>query len=189
MNPVATLFMANGKKIVLKLLPESAPNTVNSFIYVAKRGYMNQHAIERIVPGNWVDISYTAFGRKECQYLIPNEFALHSEIVPLESHPGMVAMGGYGKEGIASCEFFFPLRDCPEHKGIYPVFAEVLEGMEEIYRLEKIETVPVDFPIPGVEVNRPITPEVIERVSLELFGQEYPEPIRVQSAYKPPCWP
>ena len=189
MNPVATLFMANGKKIVLKLLPESAPNTVNSFIYVVKRGYMNQHAIERIVPGNWVDISYTAFGRKECQYLIPNEFALHPEIVPLESHPGMVAMGGYGKEGIASCEFFFPLRDCPEHKGIYPVFAEVLEGMEEIYRLEKIETVPVDFPIPGVEVNRPITPEVIERVSLELFGQEYPEPIRVQSTYKPPCWP
>jgi peptidyl-prolyl cis-trans isomerase B (cyclophilin B) len=189
MNPIATLFMANGKKIVLKLLPESAPNTVNSFIYAASRGCMDHHAIERIVPGNWVDISYTAFGRKECQYLIPNEFALHPEIVPLESHPGMVAMGGYGEEGIASCEFFFPLRDCPEHKGIYPVFAEVLEGMEEIYRLEKVETIPVDFPILGVEVNRPVTPEVIERVNLELFGQEYPEPIRVQSTYKPPCWP
>lgn len=188
MNPVATLFMANGKKIVLELLPKAAPNTVNSFIYAAAGGYMDHHAIERIVPGNWVDISYTVFGRKECQYLIPNEFSLHPELVPLDSHPGMVAMGGYGEEGIASCEFFFPLRDCPEHKGIYPVFAKVLEGMEEIYRLEKVETVPVDFPVPGVEVNRPVTPEVIERVGLELFGQEYPEPIRVQSTYKPPCW-
>ena len=99
MHPIATLDMANGKKIVLKLLPEAAPNTVNSFIYAALGGYMDGHAIERIVPGNWVDISYTAFGKKECQYLIPNEFTLHPELTPLPSRPGMVAMGGYGEEG------------------------------------------------------------------------------------------
>ena len=74
MHPIATIYMKNGKKIVIELLPESAPNTVNSFIYVASKGYMDNHAIERIVPGNWVDISYTAFGKKECQYLIPSEF-------------------------------------------------------------------------------------------------------------------
>lgn len=96
MNPTATLHMKNGKKIVIELLPESAPNTVNSFIYAASRGYMDNHAIERIVPGNWVDISYTAFGKKECQYLIPNEFELNPRVVPLDSHPGVVAMGGYG---------------------------------------------------------------------------------------------
>lgn len=50
MHPIATLHMKNGKKIVIELLPESAPNTVNSFIYVASRGYMDHHAIERIVP-------------------------------------------------------------------------------------------------------------------------------------------
>lgn len=188
MNPIATLYMANGRKIVLELLPDAAPNTVNSFLYVASRGYMDGHAIERIVPGNWVDISYTAFGKKECQYLIPNEFVLHPEITPLPSRPGMVAMGGYGEEGIAGCEFFFPLRDCPEHLGIYPVFGKVLEGMEEIYRLEQVKTVPVDFPIEGVEVNRPVVAEVIDHVTVELFGQEYPEPIRIETEYKPPCW-
>ena len=189
MHPIATLDMANGKKIVLKLLPEAAPNTVNSFIYTALGGYMDGHAIERIVPGNWVDISYTAFGKKECQYLIPNEFTLHPELTPLSSRPGMVAMGGYGEEGIASCEFFFPLRECPEHFGVYPVFAEVIEGMEEIRRLEQVETVPVDFPIEGVEVNRPVTPQLIEHVRVELHGYEYQEPVRVQTDYKPPCWP
>ena len=35
MNPIATLCMANGKKIVIELLPEAAPNTVNSFIFAA----------------------------------------------------------------------------------------------------------------------------------------------------------
>ena len=189
MNPIATLHMENGSRIVMELLPETAPNTVNSVLYAAKGGYMDHHAIERIVPGNWVDISYTAFGRKECQYLIPNEFTLHPEIVPLASHPGVVAMGGYGEAGLAGCEFFFPLRDCPEHRGVYPVFGRILEGMEEIRRLEKVETIPVtDFPIEGVEVNRPVEPQIIEHVSLQLFGQEYPEPVRVQEPVLTVCW-
>ena len=189
MHRIATIYMKNGKKIVIELLPESAPNTVNSFIYVASKGYMDNHAIERIVPGNWVDISYTAFGKKECQYLIPNEFELNPRVIPLDSHPGVVAMGGYGEAGLAGCEFFFPLRDCPEHKGTYPVFGRVLEGMDEIYRLERVETVPVtDFPIEGVEVNRPAEPQVIERVELELFGETYSEPIRVLNPQLPPCW-
>ena len=116
-NPKATLHMANGADIVIELLPQAAPNTVNSFIYAASHGYLDHHAIERIVPGNWVDVSYTAFGHKELQYLIPNEFTLHPDITPLDSHPGCVCMGGYGEAGLASCEFFFPLRDCPDHKG------------------------------------------------------------------------
>lgn len=189
MNPRAVLHMKNGAKVVIELLPEAAPNTVNSFIYAASGGYMDNHAIERIVPGNWVDVSYTAFGAKECHYLIPNEFQLHPEIEPLESHPGCVCMGGYGDAGNASCEFFFPLRDCPEHRGIYPVFGRVLEGMEEIFRLERVETVPVtDFPIPGVEVNRPVEPQIIERVELELYGETYPLPVKVENPELPECW-
>lgn len=189
MNPKATLHMANGSKVVIELLPEHAPNTVNSFIFAAKNGYLDNHTIERIVPGNWIDMSYTAFGHKECQYLIPNEFQLNPDVVPLDSHPGCVCMGGYGEAGLASCEFFFPLRDCPDHKGIYPVFGKVLEGMEEIWRLEKVETIPVDFPIEGVEVNEPVEPQVIEKVELELFGVEYPEPVRVENPEIPVCWP
>ena len=188
MNPIATLYMENGSKIVIELLPEAAPNTVNSFIYAASRGYMNQHAIERIVPGDWVDMSCTAFGKKECKYLIPNEFQLHPELVPLDSHPGVVAMGGYDN-GISGCEFFFPLRDCPEHKGIYPVFGRVLEGMEEIRRLEKVDMIPVpDYPLVGFMTNRPVEPQVIERVEVELFGQSYPEPVRLADPELPLCW-
>ena len=65
--------MANGRRIVIELLPESAPNTVCSFIHAASHGWLDHHAIERIVPGNWVDVSYSAFGREECRYLIPDD--------------------------------------------------------------------------------------------------------------------
>lgn len=149
---------------------------------------MDHHAIQRIVPGNWVDVSYNAFGHKESQFLIPNEFSLNPKLQPLDSHLGCVCMGGYGEAGIAGCEFFFPLRDCPEHKGIYPVFGRVKEGLDEILRLAEVPTRPVDFPIPGVEVNEPLEPEIMERVELELFGETYPEPVRMEEQKLPPCW-
>ena len=97
LHPIATLHMANGSKIVVELLPEAAPNTVNSFVYAASRGFMDHHAIQRIVPGNWVDVTYQAFGHKECQYLIPNEFELHPEIEPLDSHQAVSAWADTAK--------------------------------------------------------------------------------------------
>ena len=111
MNPVATVYMANGSRIVIELLPEYAPNTVASFISCVQKGALNGHAIERIVPGKWVDFSYTAFRNEACHYLIPRESELHPELEALDSHPGCVCMGGYGEMGNAGCEPFFPLKD------------------------------------------------------------------------------
>jgi len=189
MNPTATLHMANGKKIVIELLPEYAPNTVNSFIYVAEKGIMDNHAIERIVPGNWVDISYSAFHNDEAKYLIPNEFKINPDIEPLDSQPRCVCMGGYGDAGLAGAEFFFPLRACPEHKGVYPVFGLVIDGMDEVYRLENVDTRPVtDYPDPSIEVNEPVEPEIIERVEINLNGYENKKPIMMEEQNLPECW-
>ena len=110
-NPKATLHMANGADIVIELLPEAAPNTVNSFIYAASHGYLDHHAIERIVPGNWVDVSYTAFGHKELQYLIPNEFALNPDVTPLDSHPGCVCMDWQAVNSSSPCVTVRTIRE------------------------------------------------------------------------------
>ena len=160
-NPVATILMENGAKIVIELLPEAAPNTVNSFLYAAKRRVFDHHAIERIVPDSWIDMSYTGFRKKEGQYLIPYESRLHPEITPPDTIFGCVAMGGYGELGQAGCEFFFPL------------------GTEEILRLKDVRTRPVeDFPY-DVAVNTPVEPQVIREVTVETFGEAYPDPVFV----------
>lgn len=188
-NPIVTIYMENGNKIVLELLPEVAPNTVNSFLYAMRQGVFDGHAIERIVPKDWIDVSYSGFHRQEGQYLIPYESELHPEIEPLSSDFGCVCMGGYGELGQAGCEFFFPLRPCPEHRGIYPVFGRVLEGQEELLRLKELDLEPVtDYPYPEIEVNRPVLPQRIAKVQAELFGREYPEPVRVEHGKRPECW-
>lgn len=188
-NPAATLIMENGAKIVLELLPEAAPNTVNSFLYAARQGFFDHHAVERIVPGSWIDMSYRAFGHERAKYLLPLEFSLHPEIEPLDSGPGCVCMGGYRGKGLAGCEFFFPLRECPEHKGIYPVFGKVTQGIEELYRLEKVPTVRItDYPDPDVVVNRPVKSEILREVKLELHGMTYPNPVVLKNPEFPECW-
>ncbi|MBA4698298.1 MAG: peptidylprolyl isomerase [Ruminococcus sp.] len=189
MNPKAVIYMDSGNKIVIELLPNVAPNTVNSFIYAVQMGVFNQHDIERIVPEDWIDVSYSGFGKKEGQYLIPYEYELHPEIEPLDSGPGCVCMGGYGKIGQSGCEFFFPLRECPEHKGIYPVFGRILQGREELERLKNLELESVtDYPYPGVKVNKPKIPQRILKVEVKLYGQGFPGPVRIQSDERPKCW-
>ena len=77
-NPIATINLNNGKKIVLELRPDYAYNEVCSFIRTAQKGYYNNFAIQRIVPDCWIDVSYNAFFRKDCQYFLPNRIAEES---------------------------------------------------------------------------------------------------------------
>ena len=185
----ATFFMKNKSKIVLKLLPEKAPNTVASFVHAVKIGVYNDHAIQRIVPRKWIDLSYDAFGKKEAKYLLPDEFKLHPEIQPLPVKAGYVCMGGYGELGLSGCEVFFPLTDQIQLTGTYPVFAKVIDGMDELKRLEKVKTHPVEkFPYKNVEVNEPIKPEIIDRVVLDPENIDFPLPIVLKNKELPKTW-
>lgn len=143
-NPVATVYMADGSRIVIELLPEYAPNTVNSFINLAQKGVYDNYAIQRVIARDWIDVSYSAFGKEEARYLIPSESELHPELEALDSHLGSVCMGGYGSLGESGGEFFFPLRDIPEHKGKLPVFGTVTEGLDVIERIANVPTVLVE---------------------------------------------
>ena len=167
-NPIATIKLNNGKKIVMKLRPEYAYNEVCSFISAATKEYYNNFAIQRIVPGSWVDVSYNAFFRKECQYFLPNRIEEESNGNIKVPELGDVCLGYFSDEEIAGTEFFFPLRKVEELTGRCPVFAQVTEGIEELLRMEKVETYP--NPYESVEINVPRTPEVIVSVEIETFG-------------------
>lgn len=185
----AVFSMKNGAKIVLELLPEAAPNACASFVWAVKHHIYDDHQIQRIVPGKWVDLSYDAFGKEEAKFLLPNEFDLNPSLSPMPVVAGTACLGGYGDLGLSGCEVFFPLTDQPQLTGTYPVFAKVISGFDEIKRLGTIPTRPVlDFPYEGVEVNKPIDPQVIERVSLEPADYNLPEPVRMTHGQLPLTW-
>lgn len=51
------------------------------------------------------------------------------------------------------------------------MFGKVIEGWDEVERLEHVELVNVPCSHPGIEINRPVTPETMVRVRVETFGE------------------
>ena len=50
-HPIVTITMENGDVIRAELYPEVAPNTVNNFISLAKKGFYNGTIFHRVIPG------------------------------------------------------------------------------------------------------------------------------------------
>lgn len=187
-HPIATIRLAHGPAIVCELYPEEAPNTVRSFLYLARLGCFDHHAMERLAPDFVADMSYTAFGRPEARYLIPYETQSAGFPNHLKADVGTIVMGGY-ENGIAGGEFFFPLKSNPRLDFSYPAFGRIVEGLEEVLRWNALPVVEVPFDLdPSVRITAPASPIVVERVEVETFGETYPEPERLAGAVLPVNW-
>ena len=49
-NPIVTITMENGDVMKAELYPEIAPNTVNNFISLVKKGFYNGLIFHRVIP-------------------------------------------------------------------------------------------------------------------------------------------
>lgn len=67
----------------------------------------------------------------------------------------------------AGSQFFIMHKDSPHLDGAYAAFGKVTEGMDIVDKLACVET---DYG------DMPVTPVVMEKVTVETFGEEYPEP-------------
>jgi len=180
-NPIAVITMENGAEIVVELIPELAPNTVNSFIYLALLGAFDNYKIARVEPGFVVDVSTNAYNREVCRYLIENEAGKISAEKRLTPELGVIGMGGYDN-GIAGGEFFFPLAHVPRLDGNYPMFGKVLKGIQEIARIGSGPVKEFAYNFPGMLMHKPVNREVILSVKIETYGVTYPEPVRSNAA-------
>lgn len=179
-NPIATIKMNSGKKIVIELMPECAPNTVNSFIYLAEKGLFDNREIKRIVPGFVIQPTYDSFDRQpECNIAIEGEFRANGFENNLKIEKGVVALGGDGEKISGSSCFFITLSDEAGAKldGKFAGFGKVIKGYDEVERIERVKTKAVDIGIENVTVNEPVVPEIIESIKVETFGKKYKEPI------------
>ena len=63
-NPIVTITMDNGDVMKAELYPEIAPNTVNNFISLIKKGFYDGLTFHRVIPGFMIQggcppVSYT----------------------------------------------------------------------------------------------------------------------------------
>lgn len=184
-HPIATIQLTSGEQIKIEIYPEHAPNTASSFIWLAEQGAYNNRAIRRIVPNFVIQPSYTSFDNDPvCDFMINGEFRENGFDNALTISKYTVAMGGDGETLASGSCFFITVGDCEERlDGKYAGFGKVIEGFDVIERLCGVETVEVAADLPGVVVNEPKTPEVIERISVETNGVKYGEPVKTTGVW------
>jgi cyclophilin family peptidyl-prolyl cis-trans isomerase len=128
----ALVKMANGGEFTIQLLPDKAPKTVNSFVFLAREGYFNGVTFHRVLEGFMAqggDPTGTGMGGPG--YEFENE---DSDLT--FDKEGVVAMANAGPDTNGS-QFFITFGPTPQLNGDYTIFGQVIEGMDIVNAITK----------------------------------------------------
>lgn len=167
-NPIITITMENGDVMKAELYPEIAPNTVNNFISLVKKGFYNGRIFHRVIPGFMIQGGCPdGTGMGGPGYSIKGEFAQNGFANDLKHTPGVLSMARAMHPDSAGSQFFIMHKTSPHLDGSYAAFGKVTEGLEVV---DKIANTPTDFR------DRPLENQVILSMTVDTQGTEYPEP-------------
>ncbi len=141
----ATFTLEKGGEFTIELYPKEAPNTVNSFVFLAREGFYDGGTFHRVIEGFMAQTGDpTGTGRGGPGYRFANE------VSPLRRHdtPGAVSMANSGGEATNGSQFFITFvptefldgyepdgtaKDCSQ-RGVscHTVFGRVIEGMDVV---------------------------------------------------------
>lgn len=167
-NPIVTFTMENGDVMKAELYPEIAPNTVNNFISLVKKGFYDGLIFHRIIEGFMIqggDPEGSGMGGPG--YSIKGEFNINGFENDLKHTKGVLSMARSQHPDSAGSQFFIMHENAPHLDGQYAAFGMLTEGVDV---LNSIASVPTDWN------DRPRNPQIIKTVTVETFGIDYPEP-------------
>jgi peptidylprolyl isomerase len=162
-NPVA-VFQTNQGVIEIELFEDTMPITAGNFAKLVNEGFYNGTKFHRVIDGFMIQggdpITKTdevlRYGTGGPGYSIPDE---HVPGRYLTNVRGTIAMANSGPESGGS-QFFINLVDNqnldfdkPPLSSKHPVFGRVLEGMDVVDTIGKIETNITDLPLEAVVIE------------------------------------
>ncbi len=170
-NPQVTIEMENGGQIVLELYPDKAPNTVNNFISLANKEFYNGLIFHRVIAGFMIqggDPQGSGIGGPG--YSIKGEFAANGFKKNNISHVrGVISMARAQNPDSAGSQFFIMHANANYLDGQYAAFGKVIKGMDVVDAIANVRTNYND---------RPIKDQRMKSVTVETFGEKYPEPVK-----------
>jgi len=167
-HPIVTIEMDSGKSIRLELYPEVAPNTVNNFISLAQEGFYDGLTFHRVIDGFMIQGGDPAGnGTGGPGYEIRGEFTGNGVPNSLLHKRGVLSMARRDDSNdSAGSQFFIMVADTPSLDGGYAAFGRVVEGMETVDEIAALPTAG----------DRPETPPVMKKVTVDLNGAKIKEP-------------
>jgi peptidyl-prolyl cis-trans isomerase B (cyclophilin B) len=154
-------------EVVVELLPETAPETVKSFIELAQLGFYDRTSFHRVMADRMIqggdpysrDNDPFNDGQGTSGAYLPQELSDS----PVDR--GTVAMGREeGADNGGSCQFFIVLKRTPDWDGKYNVFGKVVEGIDVA---EKISRAPLTKQEHPALKYRPAGRQIIKTIRIE----------------------
>lgn len=170
-NPIVTIEMESGDIMKAELYPDIAPNTVNNFISLINKGFYDGLIFHRVIRGFMLqggDPEGTGMGGPD--YSIKGEFRSNGFENDLQHEPGVLSMARTAMPDSAGSQFFIMHKKSPHLDGEYAAFGKIIEGMDIVNMIAETATAPDD---------RPYETQRMEKVTVETFGIDYPEPEKV----------
>jgi len=149
--------------IVVELLADQAPETVNSFVFLAQKGYFDGQRFHRLDTS--IDVIQggdpTGTGTGDPGYSIPDELTGN------ESYgPGTLAMANEGRPDTGGSQFFLITGNAGHNLDAtpaYTIFGTVVEGLDVA---EQIQVLPIQDPSAGIEGQQPAESVYLEKVTI-----------------------
>lgn len=169
-NPVVTITMKGGDVIKLELYPDIAPTSVNNFISLINKKFYDGLIFHRVIKGFMIQGGCPeGSGMGGPGYSIKGEFAQNGFENNLKHTEGVLSMARSMHPDSAGSQFFIMHKNAPHLDGGYAAFGKVIEGMDVVNKIAETTT---DYS------DRPMEDQVMESVTVDTFGVEYPEPER-----------
>lgn len=167
-NPIVTITMENGGVMEAELYPEIAPNTVNNFIHLVRKGFYDGIIFHRVIKGFMIqggDPQGTGMGGPG--YSIKGEFSGNGFDNELKHTRGVLSMARAQNPNSAGSQFFIMHQDSPHLDGEYAAFGKVTNGLKVVDSIADVQT---NFQ------DRPLEEQKMKQVTVKLFEKEYPAP-------------
>ena len=167
-NPIVTFEMENGDIMKAELYPEIAPNTVNNFISLVKKGYYDGLIFHRVISGFMIQGGCPdGAGTGGPGYNIAGEFSQNGFANDLKHSEGVLSMARAMHPDSAGSQFFIMHKNSPHLDGSYAAFGKITEGMNVVNKIAATDT---DYN------DRPLQEQRMKKVTVDVRGEEYPEP-------------
>ncbi|MDA1129423.1 MAG: peptidylprolyl isomerase [Chloroflexi bacterium] len=139
--------------MVVELLAEQAPITVNSFVFLANDGFYDGIVFHRVIPDFMIQSGDpTGTGFEGPGYRFQDEFV---ESLTFDQ-PGYLAMANSGP-GTNGSQFFVTTVPTPHLNGRHTIFGRITDGQDVADAISVTQT---------EAGNRPVTPVVIQGIDI-----------------------
>ena len=174
-NPIMTITMADGGKIVCELYPEKAPQSVRNMIALANKGFYDGLIFHRVISGFMIQGGCPkGTGTGGPGYCIKGEFFFNGVKNDLKHKRGVLSMARSSSPNSAGSQFFIMHADAKHLDGQYAAFGKVTSGMDVVDAIASVQTDRND---------RPQAEQKIASITVDTHGETYPEPNKLPDPY------